>query len=283
MIPALNGRQENIAYPDGHSAIVYDNVQFEEYPTHWHSAIEIIMPLENSFTAECAGEVFSLAERDVLIIPAGTLHRLEAQEGRRLIMLFDQRSFGSEPALSPLNAMLRSPIVINSTEQGLRKAAGSLLREIYSVRSEGGELADTEIHILLLRLLCLIHKSRSTSRELPHSDGFSAVLRYIEQHYREPLTLDALAEAAGYSRYHLSRLLRQQGTDFSELVNRRRLRAAELMLMNEDVPVTEAALASGFSSITTFNRIFRQIKGCTPTEFRRLYRRSNQQDTKIHN
>lgn len=276
MIPALNGSRETVAYPDGRSAIVYDNVQFEDYPLHWHSAIEIIMPLQNSFTARCGGALYRLSERDVLIIPAGTLHSLAAQDGRRLIMLFDDRSFASDPALAPLNSLLRQPILIDSGAPALRAEAGGLLREIYSTWSEGGALADTEIHILLLRLLCLIYREGESRRaEQPRPEGVRAAMLYIEQHYREPLTLDTLAEAAGYSRYHFSRLLRQQGTDFTALVNRRRLQAAELMLRDEGISVTEAALSAGFASLTTFNRVFKEEKGCTPTEFRRLYKREN--------
>lgn len=44
-----------------------------------------------------------------------------------------------------------------------------------------------------------------------------------------------------------------------------------LLLSDPDIPVTEAALQSGFSSLSTFLRVFRSVKQCTPTEFRDMY------------
>ena len=46
---------------------------------------------------------------------------------------------------------------------------------------------------------------------------------------------------------------------------------AMLLLSDPDIPVTEAALQSGFSSLSTFLRVFRSVKQCTPTEFRDMY------------
>ena len=102
MIVHLDGDFETVDYTENRSVLIYDNVENEEYPVHWHNAIEIIMPLTNPFTAVCDGKVFDLKERDILIIPAGTLHTLKAQPGRRLIMLFDNRSISTNPALYDL-------------------------------------------------------------------------------------------------------------------------------------------------------------------------------------
>ncbi|MBS7303966.1 MAG: helix-turn-helix transcriptional regulator [Lachnospiraceae bacterium] len=47
---------------------------------------------------------------------------------------------------------------------------------------------------------------------------------------------------------------------------------AEKLLINLDNSITDVALNSGFSSMSSFIRMFKQIKGCTPTEFRSMYR-----------
>ena len=47
-------------------------------------------------------------------------------------------------------------------------------------------------------------------------------------------------------------------------------RAAELMLQDPALPVTEVAMQVGFKSLTTFNRCFKEIKHCTPTDFKKL-------------
>ena len=65
MIVHLNGDYETVDYVPNRSVLLYDNNEDEEYPLHWHNAIEIIMPLTNGFEAVCAGKNYKLSERAV--------------------------------------------------------------------------------------------------------------------------------------------------------------------------------------------------------------------------
>ena len=46
------------------------------------------------------------------------------------------------------------------------------------------------------------------------------------------------------------------------------------LLSSTRTPVTQVALQCGFNSIATFNRVFREVKGCTPTQYRSIYGKS---------
>ena len=88
----------------------------------------------------------------------------------------------------------------------------------------------------------------------------------------DDVTLDSLAAYAGFSRYTLSRMFRQHtGQTFTQYLNRRRVSMAEELLSGTRLPVTQVALQCGFNSIATFNRVFREVKGCTPTQYRVIY------------
>jgi len=261
-------------------------VENEDYPTHWHNAIEVIMPLVNSFEAICDGKEFLLEERDVLIIPAGTLHQLHAQPGRRLIMLFDNRSIADNPSLSALQPVINAPLHISlKNDKELCEQLGSMLKDIYTLYSGWKDMAEVYIYLKLLTMLVRIKEYRfgsSGEDEENYAEKFGSVLRYIEQNYMYNITLEELANMAGYSKYHFSRLFKKYcHTSFVSFLNRRKIKAAELLLVNDDVSVTEAAMQVGFSSLTTFNRVFRDIKGCTPTEFRKLYRIANSAEEHI--
>ena len=52
----------------------------------------------------------------------------------------------------------------------------------------------------------------------------------------------------------------------------RRIKASEILLSQHDLSITDVALQAGFSSISTFNRTFKTKKGCTPGEYRALFR-----------
>jgi AraC-like DNA-binding protein len=100
-------------------------------------------------------------------------------------------------------------------------------------------------------------------------DKFNTVMDYIDSHYTEDLNQDDIAASVGFSKYHFSRLFKQYTNyTFSSYITRRRIRAAENLLEQPELSVTEVALQSGFPSISTFNRVFKQVKNCTPSEYR---------------
>lgn len=278
MIVHLDGEHETVDYIDDRSVLVYDNVENEEYPLHWHDALEIIMPLANSFTAVCEGKEYAMAERDILLIPAGTLHTLQAQPGERLIMLFDNRIIRDNPALSEIYTAINSPVHITAEQNDLLEPVGELIKDIYTIYSDFKELSEAHIYIKLLSALILIAQHRlrqiSISSDTAYGEKFRSVLRYIDQNYYNDIDLDELASLAGYSRFYFSRIFKKYcGTTFIAFLNQRRVKAAEIFLLQKDMSVTEIAMRVGFSSLTTFNRVFKEIKGCTPTDFRSLYRR----------
>ena len=281
MIVHLDGDFETVDYTENRSVLLYDNIENEEYPLHWHNAIEIIMPLKNPFIAVCDGKEFYLNERDILIIPAGCIHSLKAQQGRRLIFLFDNRSIGENPALSELYGMLSMPVHINAEyDSEFLISLTNILADIYALYSDFGEVTEVYIYIKLLTLLARIREYRLTEVSLgedeKYADKFRMILKYIENNYMYDITLDDLANLAGYSKYHFSRIFKKySNTTFITYLNQRRIKAAELLLLDDDMSVTDAAMQVGFSSLTTFNRVFKEIKGCTPSEFRKLYRSVN--------
>ncbi len=56
---------------------------------------------------------------------------------------------------------------------------------------------------------------------------------------------------------------------FGRFLSSFRVKVAEKYLLEEDLTVTDIAFKCGFNSIKTFNRVFKIIKGCTPTEIRK--------------
>ena len=109
-------------------------------------------------------------------------------------------------------------------------------------------------------------------RRLSGEDAFNRALDYLNKNYAENITLDVLADYAGFSRYTLSRMFsRHTGATFIQYLNARRVDMAAEMLSQSDLPVPQVALRVGFGSIATFNRVFRTQKGCTPSQYRNVY------------
>lgn len=270
---------ENIEYYKTPCFLVYDSPEVKEYPMHWHNAVEILMPTENVFPVICGDREYILKENDILIIPPGELHNLKEQVGRRIIMLCDNAMLSGNPALSELNSVLSEPVWINgSYDVSFVSTLNDIITDMLRIFDSSPLFCETILYQRLITLLLKIAEYRKhTKREEKNksSDKTELIRKYIDSFYMNPITLDSLSDAVGYSKFHISRILGSGGTSFTDMLNARRIRAAEIMLREDSLSVTQAALSSGFLSITTFNRVFRRIKGCTPTEFRKMYREGN--------
>ena len=92
----------------------------------------------------------------------------------------------------------------------------------------------------------------------------------IDRHYAEPLDLDAMAAAAGFSRYHFARLFRAAyGESPRRYLTRRRMERAQDLLRSADLTVTQVCHLVGFSSVGSFSATFTNLVGASPTVYRR--------------
>lgn len=95
-------------------------------------------------------------------------------------------------------------------------------------------------------------------------------LRYIEQHFSESISLDALAESAHVSKSECLRCFKAslQTAPYQYLMEYRLSKAAEL-LRSTDVPISEIANRVGFSQVSHFGKCFREKAGMSPSEYRK--------------
>ncbi|KXF74928.1 AraC family transcriptional regulator [Paramesorhizobium deserti] len=96
------------------------------------------------------------------------------------------------------------------------------------------------------------------------------VLSHIEAHLDQRLSVDELAEVAGFSRAHFSRIFAaSEGLPPAEFVLQKRLRrAAKLLTKTADMPVKEVSALCGFEDPNYFSKVFRRLYGTSPSDFR---------------
>ncbi len=102
------------------------------------------------------------------------------------------------------------------------------------------------------------------------NDQVSEVVNRIARDYAQPLSASDLATELGMSDSRFSRFFRRAtGNTFTNFVNRIRVNRAGQLLMETDRLVTHIGYEVGFNNLANFNRRFLEIKGVTPSEFRR--------------
>lgn len=88
------------------------------------------------------------------------------------------------------------------------------------------------------------------------------------------LTLEDIASVANMSKSAFSRFFKlHSGRCLSDYVIDVRMGNAARLLLDTDDTVANISFKVGFNNLSNFNRTFRRLKGCTPTEFRQIYRK----------
>lgn len=281
-----HGIMEQISYTNEFTLILYENNTPESYAPHWHPAIEIIMPLENSYEVVADGNHYKLQVSDIIVIPAGELHELKAPTtGSRLILLIDHSLITGLKGMSSILPVLRDPrIILHDSEQDkdIHPQLQKLLAEIRDEYMNKDPLWEASIYSKLIGLFLLIgrkylsgnqifHESKQ-SKQKEYIEKFDLIFDYIHNNYMKEISLDTIAGIANFSKFHFSRLFKQfTNMSFYDYLNKERIQVAETLLLDPKLSITEVAFQSGFSSISTFNRVFKNMKKCSPTEFRSLY------------
>ena len=291
----IAGTHEKTHYSEDNSSVfLWINHEPGGFPLHWHSTVEIIMPLENTYTVVMNKTTYHLKEKEILIIPPGELHELTPpSSGYRLVLLFDLSALNKFKGFTRLFSLFSlSSLITAETMPEIYEKERELLLQVAEEYADGGDLAEPSILALLIQFFVLLARNEEDTvpaalpamqpnKQREYIEKFNIIFDYIEHHYMEDITLDSVAAQIGFSKFHFSRLFRQfTDTSFYDYLCARRIKAAEALLLDPNLPITEIALQSGFASISTFNRVFKNFKKCTPTEFKEFYKGSGQTITK---
>lgn len=276
---------ELVGFKNNTTVRIWYNHQTHGFTAHWHTALEMILPVENYYDVMVGQTNYHLLPGELLVIPPGETHTLIAPDsGTRFVFLFDISMLTSIKGFAGIQPLMAGPLYI--TPETFPKTCPTLHHILMQMKDEyfsENEFAELIITSLLLNFFVRLGNHYRFANH-PFSDvqpikqkdyiqKFSSLLTYIDQHYMEDLTLEDMASYIGFSKFHFSRLFKQYtNVTFSDYLNRRRIRAAEELLAAPPpgVSITEIAMKCGFSSISTFNRLFKQVKNCTPGEFRAL-------------
>ncbi|MBQ7925444.1 MAG: helix-turn-helix domain-containing protein [Lachnospiraceae bacterium] len=278
----LEGNMEFSKYIKGSTMRFWYNTQTKSYPSHWHTALEIVMPLQNHYTVFFQQQEYILQPGDILVIPAGFIHgEKPPATGSRFIFIFELDFFSQITGFNFVLSLLSHPMHITYDDNPeLYTAEAKLMMEI--ARHYWGTSVTKEMNIYscLISFFAKIGEY-ATSTVTPAVNTsikssslvtrLSMVLDYIDNHYSENLTLEEAASIACFSKFYFTRLFKQYTNQtFYDYLSAKRIKAAEQMLIVPNLPITEISLKSGFTSLSSFNRTFKRIKGCSPSEYRVL-------------
>ncbi len=276
----LQGEKEYVTYlGDSCFRLWYSDIPWR-YEPHYHSAVEIVLTLKGTVEYEAEGKHYTVRENEILVVPPEISHSLNMEEGSsRYLILFEPEALYGLQDVKGLTDAFHRVFYLDRDNPALEEAR-ALLMEAVKAYEEGEPLWNTLCYSYMMKVYVLLAKHCLTDRIHARRDDekrtdagiITGSVVYINNHYQEELTLDQVADFAGFSRFYFSRSFKKQtGYSFKDYLCQKRLQVATDLLIRTEKGMREVARESGFGSVATFNRVFREHKNCTPTQYRSIY------------
>lgn len=288
---------EDIRFLNNYPFTVIESGLAESFPAHWHNYAELIIVLHDSVVYSINDVHYTLHENEFLLVHPGELHALIYNRevfSSYIMIQFDASFIFSLPDFKKHQYWIKNfHFLSNEENPASSNQILSLATQIKDLFNNDSLYKDAKIFSRLLDMFALIGEyvisDKYILRAMNNTSGNANqitnnlhqyelkqkmidVCSYLSQNCTQDITLATAADYAGFSKFYFSRLFSEfTGYSFVEFLINERLKKAVEFLLNEKLSITDVAMMSGFSSISTFNRCFQKYRKDTPTNYRKKY------------
>lgn len=274
------------------SCSAYHSDENGNYPLHCHSYYEISFIISGERWQLFNGKKYHIKKNTLFLIPPLVMHGNDNITDIEDIVLQFSASF-----LSSLSTIIRPEmkLVIDSelpfielceTDNAydvMKKLALNSEKEKKLYQNEAWDLQlaaaiECERNSLVFELFSSLvadgkaHFSEKNSN-LTKLNALNDIISYITNNPKCIPDMNTAAQMANISYYNFSRIFKEAtGMNYSEYTNTVRIGHAEGLLMNSDLTIAEIAEAIGVDTPSYFTKLFKQVIGFSPTEYRRMYK-----------
>lgn len=258
----------------------YREPYFKPLDFHTHDFYEAYLFLDGNVTYYIEEHAYDLFPGDLLLIPPGRMHRPVLTDNaavyERMVLWLNTgflRSLeGGEPLLQELGRFNgKSGYLVHFADEDL-SFIQTLLVRLSGAQKRRDPLAHSEQKALIslfLSLLCRQAEQTAVTSAKP-SALIPKVIRYLNAHFVEPLTLDSICTEFFISKFHLTRKFKEYtNTTIYDYILSKRIGLAR-RLIRQGATAAAAAEACGFSDYSSFYKIFAAKTGMTPADFKSL-------------
>ncbi len=152
----------------------------------------------------------------------------------------------------------------------------ALLDELYALAESDTYVRDMQIYEKLIALLTLLMEEswHPDTARTPGSkkQNLQEIKDYLDTHYTEKITLDALAERFYINKFYLTRVFKEQfGQSVTNYLVQLRITQSKRLLRFTDRSIEAVAQECGLNDANYFSRLFKKVEGTTPGEYRRQW------------
>jgi AraC-like DNA-binding protein len=255
--------------------LILRNVASSRYGGDWHSTphahdyTELFYIVGGDGQFQINDQRFPVHAHQLVVVNPNTLHTEVSYEAHPLeyIVLgiegLELTIPGSEEARYCLYSFPEQNEVLECMQR--------VLQEMQDGKPEYQTLCLACIDIIMVQLIrnASVSVTQSHSR-FPVNRQCASVRHYIDQHYKESITLDLLAEKASINKFYMSHAFkREYGVSPINYMIACRIREGKRLLAETDLSLSQIASVLGFSSSSYFSQLFRKTKEISPSDYRK--------------
>lgn len=228
------------------------------FPPHLHQCFEIIVLVSGEMEVSVDDKTFILRETDAVLIFPNQIHSLKSTQSEHVLCIFSPKIVQAYWAklngkIPKDNTFTPDPFFIKAL-MNLETSSDSVLRKgvLYSLCAQFNSERE-------------YFEKQADNQKLLHK-----IFSFVEENFSSDCSLSGLCETVGRNYSYLSRFFKKSiGLSFNTYVTHFRLSHACYLMENTSLPIVECAFESGFSSLRSFNRSFKDFIKTTPTEYRK--------------
>ena len=253
--------------------------QYEIYrqmtPSHWHDHLEIIYVLDGELLISCNDTEYILQKNQFYIVNSNQIHGTRSSGKISSLLIQIPYSFMDLYIEDYEHVRFRQCFdeKVDDKAYANMKRLLKMFSRIYDKKEKGYELLlmsklQEFLHILYSNYSYIDENVEKDTRQLTRLKG---VLQYVTENYRDPITLQEVANVASLNPEYFCRMFKHcMGVTFLEYVNLVRIDHIYEELLSTEDSITEILERNGFTNYKVFRRMFREQFGMTPSELRKM-------------
>ncbi len=262
---------ETIKYNDNLPAKIrlYDENSEELFSNyHWHKEIELIYVIKGKAKAEKNSEAFDLAKGGVFLLNSGEIHKLSGDcDDTEILMIQLSYDFVKQfdGQLDAHNFVVKPA---SKAEQLIKR---------YMCELSDNSLSSFQQYAVLMNILHVMFTYCLRERQISlygnckvNFRNAKLAMEYIEEHYREDINLNVMANIVGLNPIYFSKYFKDStGQGFNAYLGSVRLKHAIDDLLNQGMSIADAASYNGFPNVKSFENACKRSYGLTPLQFKK--------------
>ena len=261
-----------------------EDMMVDSVAWHWHEEFEYILSEKGILCVDVNKTRVRLNQGEGIFVNSGALHAVEQSPALLHSSVFHPRLVGGMDTIF-WQKLIKPMIQPGAPAFFLLNEAVPWQKEVLAcLRDAWREVADepfdyenrVRYHLsAALRLLstqCVGGKTKVSQQEQIAAERMKQMLRFVEEHYAEELTVEKIAACVALSESACLRSFRQLlGTTPIQYVKQYRVEKAAELLRSTRLKTGEIGAECGFADGSYFIKTFREVKHCTPLEYRQRF------------